>query len=74
MANKTELLARIAEIKKEMSQNGEQQSRVKQKYKGQLEALQKSKSKKDHGSFYNYLKTFTNGKIFYKTCEWYNCL
>lgn len=47
MANKEELLSRIAELKSEMSENGEQQSRIKQRYKGQLDELKNSLTKKE---------------------------
>ena len=47
MLSKEELASRIAVLKKELDENGKQQERIKQSYKGQLYELKKSKAKKE---------------------------
>ena len=47
MLSKEELASRIAALKKELDENGKQQERIKQSYKGKLNELEKSKAKKE---------------------------
>ena len=47
MATKEQLLLRIAELEKEVNENGEQQSRIKKTYQNKLNELQASKAKKE---------------------------